>query len=61
LSIGGPVFLTAERHETVDGVVRFYRNGSVLAEYATATVKDVMVVTPSPKPGRGEVEDNEAR
>ena len=39
LSVGGVIFVEADSFESVDGFVRFYRNGDIIAEYAANLVK----------------------
>jgi hypothetical protein len=40
LSIGGVVFVEADRFQEESGLVRFYRGESVIAEYPCASVKE---------------------
>lgn len=40
LSIGGVVFIEADRYEAEGGMIRFYRGESMIAEYPCASVKE---------------------
>jgi hypothetical protein len=45
LSIGSVVLLEAERHEVRDGMMYFYRDGVMVAEYAQASVTEISEAT----------------
>jgi hypothetical protein len=58
LSIGGVVFIDAERFERAEGFVRFYRGDSMIAEYPSKSVKEditekVLTQRVPPWPGDG--------
>ena len=40
LSVGGVVFVEADRFETAGSMIRFYRGDTITAEYACASVKE---------------------
>lgn len=40
LSIGGVVFVQADQYEEVEGMIRFYRGESMVAEYPCSSVKE---------------------
>jgi hypothetical protein len=57
LSIGSTAYLHAERCEQEEHLTRFYRNGDVLAEYATSFVRQITEISPDKAPWlNGEVE-----
>jgi hypothetical protein len=52
LSVGGVVFVQADRFESDGTMIRFYRGEDLTAEYACATVKeDVMPATATQRIG----------
>jgi hypothetical protein len=57
LSIGSTVYLHAERCAEDGHLTCFYRNGQILAEYATTMVRDINEIDPDKAPWlNGDVE-----